>query len=289
MLTRVQQTTKVTVSHTFRVDGQLTDAAGAVTATVKRLDGTAVVGAGSVNHDSLGVYSVALPTSAVPDTWTLDWSGSLSGATVIVRDIVEIVGDFLFGTNEVRTEYNLAVNKYPDAMLVQKRIEVENECEDICRRAFVPRFKRRLLDGSGTDELIVPDLYLRTLRAASVAVYAGQTMTPLTTTDLAAVAAQPEGTLIRDDGQLWPLGHRNIIVEYEHGEDWAPETIRSGAKLRLRTVIDRPVTGVPQRAVSFTTQDGGIYRLSQPGKASTGQPEVDGLYGRLAEPRVWIA
>jgi hypothetical protein len=288
MLTRVQVTSKVTLSHTFRVDEALTDAAAGVTVTVKRLDGTAV-GAGSASAVSLGIYSFALPVSAVPDTWTVDWSGTFSGALVVVRDIVEHCGDFYFGLAEVRAEYSLAASKYPTATLAQKRIEVEMECDDITRRAFVPRFKRRLLDGSGTPELIVPDLYLRNCSAASVATYAGQTMTPLTASDLAALAAQPEGVIIRDDGQNWPEGHRNVIVEYTHGEDYAPETIRSGSKLRLRTVLDRAITGVPQRAISFTTPDGGIYRLSSPGKTTTGQPEVDGLYGRLAEPRVWIA
>jgi hypothetical protein len=287
MLTRVQTTVKVTQSHTFRIDGQLQDAGGAVTATVKRLDGTAVV-AGSANRDSQGVYSFALIPSAVPDTWTLDWSGSFAGATVIVRDIVEIVGDFLFGIDEVRTEFNLAA-KYTLGTLITKRIEVEQECEDICRRAFVPRFKRRLIDGSGTPEIIVPDLYLRTVRAASTAPYAGQTMTALDAASLAALAAEPHGVIIRDDGQVWPLGHRNVIVEYEHGEDYPPETIRTGAKLRLNSMKDRATSGIPQRAVQFTTTDGGIYRLSQPGRDTTGVPEVDAYYARQAEPRVWIA
>ena len=285
-LIRILKTTKVTLSHTFTVDETLTDAAGAVTVTVKRLDGTDA-GSGTATHTTTGTYTYALTPAAQVDTWTVDWTGSIGGATVVARDIVEICGDFLFGLAEARTDLKLPPS-ITTAMMAAKRTEVEQTCERICRKAWVPRFTRLLVDGSGTTDLVVPHMYLRTVRAASVAPFAGQTFTALDAGALAALAAQPEGVIIRDDGAVWPAGHRNVIVEYEHGLDAPPEEIRSQAKLHFRSVLNRPNTGVPDRALSFTVADGGVYRLTLPGADSTGIPDVDAAYARNAEPKVWI-
>lgn len=287
-LLRVLVTTKVTMSHTFEVDGAPTDAAGAVTVTAKRLDGTTVA-SGSATHPETGRYTFPLPGQAQLDTLTVDWSGDVGGATVTVRDYVEIVGGFIFGLGEARIELGSEASKYSLETLAAKRIEVEQECERIRRQAQVPRFTRLLLDGSGTDELVVPDLELRALRAASVAERAGGTFVALTAGELAAVAPLRSGVLARDDGGKWPYGRRNVLVEYEYGLDMPGEGIRSAAKLRLRSRLTMNRSAIPDRALSFTTNEGGTYRLTTAGPRSTGQPDVDAEYLRDAHERVWIA
>jgi hypothetical protein len=286
-LIRVLVTSRITLSHTFYSGETPTDAVGPVTVTVKRLDGTTVTSGAATSMGS-GVYDFELLEQAQVDTLTVDWSGLVGGATVVVRDVVEVVGGFLFGLVAAREELRLPAS-FDTATLVAKRTSVEYEAEDIAGVAFVPRFKRRLLDGTGTQELCVPDVELRVVRAASVAPTAGGTFTALTVGELAEVAAQPEGVLVRDDGSTWPKGHRNVIVEYEHGMDVPPVTVRDAAVLRLRSKLSETRTQIPDRAISFTVAEGGVYRLTTAGRRSTGYSEVDAAYQRSGFERVWIA
>jgi hypothetical protein len=285
-LTRILATAAETITKTIVVDEAVTDAAGAVTVTVARLDGTAVV-SGAATHTGQGVYAYALPASAVLDTWTVDWAGSFGGSTVRLRDHVEHVGGFLFGLGEARTELRIPAT-VSTATLAGRRTEVEQECEDICRRAWVPRFRRIAVDGQGLTALVVPDLYVRAVRAVTVYDWTN-TPTVLTAADLAAIRPSPEGVLYRADGQCWPYGNQNVVVEYEHGADYPPADITSMAKIRLQAMLGRSSSGIPARALSFTVTDGGTYRLAMPTAKDTGMPDVDAVYHRHGEPRVWIA
>ncbi len=292
-LIRIQQTVQQTLTKQFRPDGQLTDAAGDVTVTLKRLDGT-VVASATATRTSLGTYTYPPPAQPLLDALTLDWSGSFGGAVITIRDFIEIVGGFYFGLDEVRAEHRdlRDTAKWTPEKLAQKRIEVEQECDQITGQAWVPRFARFLLDGSGTDELVVPDMVVRSVRTVSVAERAGGTFVALTADQLAAVAALDAGLLVRDDGEKWPAGHRNVIVEYEHGADMPPQTIRSAGVLRIRSKATATSSNIPDRAMSFTVAQGGVYRLSTPGATRTGIPDVDAayqqtpLYGRR---KVWLA
>jgi hypothetical protein len=130
---------------------------------------------------------------------------------------------------------------------------------------------------------------VRTVRAASVAERFGAALVPLTVDQLAAVAPEPSGVLIRDDGAVWPRGHQNVIVEYEHGADRPPEDVHQNAMLRLRSVMGRTASGIPDRALSYSIADGGIYRIALPNATSTGIPDIDAAYKRAGHERVWIA
>jgi len=273
-LIRVLVTTLQTVTHEFRPDGVLTDAAGNVTVTVRRLDGTEVV-TGTAGHPGVGKYTFAPPAQATVDTMTMDWTGSFGGATVTVRDVVEVVGGFLFGLTQAREDTGLSPVTYPDADIVAARIGTEQECEDICGQAFVPRFMRIRLHGSGTDELVMPDINLRAVRALTIGG---------TAADPAAAVPSPEGVLYRDE--VWPRGRGNVIVEYEHGLDMPPLGIREASVLRLRSRMQQNTTSVPYRAISWQSGEGGTYRLSTPGKTRTGMPDVDAAYERYTVPMV---
>lgn len=283
-LVRVQVTSSVTMSHTFYVDGVATDAAGPVTWTQKRLDGTAVANGTAAHPGGAGVYTFPLQASAVLDTHTIDWTGTFGGAPVTVRDFVEHVGGFLFSLFEARSMPPvLSASLYPDAMLAAKRIGTEQECEDMCRVAFVPRFKRRVFSGNGTPNIVTPDLMLRTLRAITV------NGTPFSGPELAAVGVTDSGLITLDTGWtaqgVWPRGNRNIIAEYEHGYDMSSMGISEAAVVRLRSRLTKGDTSVPYRAISFSTVEGGTYRLSTPGRYKTGIPDVDAAYeGATLDP-----
>jgi len=279
-LARVLLSSAVTLTHQFAVDEALTDAAGNVTVAVKRLDGTDAAGtfAGNATHTTQGTYTWALSPSAVLDTWSVDWTGTFGGVPVTARDYVEIVGGFYFGIGEARTELQLAAS-ITAATIAGKRIAVEQECEDMTQRVFVPRFRRVRLSGNGTPSLGTPDRYLRSVRAASVAGVA------LAGTDLTALSVTNDGRIVRPGAVFWPAGAGNVIVEYEVGHDYPPDNIRTAAMTRLRSLIQRPKSGVPDRAISYTMPDGGSYRVSTPARQRTGIPDVDGVYDLYYRPK----
>lgn len=279
-LVRMLATTKVTMSHAFVVAGVgPTDAAGVVTATVKRIDGTDA-GSGAATHGAAGsgVYSWPV-TRAVLDTLTLDWTGDVGGSTVTARDVVEVVGGFYFGLDEATAELKLDANVWTAAKLARKRIQVEQECERICRQAFVPRFAREVLSGTGGPQLRVRWPQLRALRAVLVG---GVAWAPA---DVAAVGLSESGVLTRPGGAIWPAGSGNVVVEYEHGLDMPPEDIVDASKLRLRSLLPRATSGVPDRTTSFTNANGEVYRLSLPTADTTGIPDVDGAYQKWGRKR----
>lgn len=279
-LVRVQQSTQVTLSHLFEVDEVATDASGTVTYAFKRLDGTAVASGNAGHPGPAGQYTAVLPgaNTLLLDTFTLDWTGTVAGAPVTVRDYVEIVGGFLFGLGEARRKKPaLDPTKHPTAELAAARIEVEQECERICGVAWVPRFKRVAVDVDGrcTDRLLAPHTQLRALRAVTV------NGTAWTVDQVAAVVVSESGVLTLPTGHLWPVWNRTrsrIVLEYEHGMDFPPEEIRSNAIVRLRSKVGQFDTNVPYRAIAFQATEGGTYRLSTPGPDRTGIPDVDAAY-----------
>ncbi len=267
-LIRVRRTTRQTLTQELRVDGVLTDASGTLTCTTRRLDGT-LVDTAAAGHPSIGTYTYAPPEQALLDTLTVDWTGTLAGSPIAsLRDYVEVVGGFMFGTSELRTRHSLS-SAYSEAALAETRTEVEQECERICGQSFTPRFARVALGGSGVDTVVLPRMNVRAVRAATVD----------GVSQLAAVEWAESGVLTMPGG-VWPAGRRNVIVEFEYGWDLPPEYIRTAGMLRAKTLLSQPKSGVPARAASFTVADGGVYRLSLPTRESTGIPEVDGAYAK---------
>lgn len=279
-LLRILKTTAITLSHTFVVDGEAADAVGNISIAVKRLDGTTVAsGTATKPPGTTGVYTWALAASATLDTLTVDWSGIVASATVTVRDYVEVVGEFLFGLDQAYDDLSLSTAIHPLAEIAAKRIGIEQECERICRQAFVPRFERETLSGNGSSRLVLKHMLPRALRVVSISGVA------MSAPDVAAVGLAEHGVLTRPGGVPWPAGLGNVVVEYEHGRDMPPLPVREAGILRLRSLLGRPKSGVPDRTSSFTTPDGSAYRLTMPGAESTGIPDVDGAYQAFARKR----
>lgn len=280
---RVPVSVEITLTKTFYVDEGPDDPSGGVAVTVKRLDGTEVQSGAATDATGVGVWTFALQERADLDLLKVEWLATgLAGANVTVVDWVEIVGAHFFAIGEVRAIHpDLTTSRFSTADLVARRIECEIECEDIRGFAQVPRFARAVVSGTGTSELVVPHFYPRVLRSVA---YDGAAV------GLGSVALRHSGVLIRTDGEVWPAGHQNVIVEYEHGLDFPPETVRRAALRRMRWWATQDKSGIPERAVSWqTAEGGGVFRLATPGVDWTGDPWVDAIYQRDRLKRVWIA
>jgi hypothetical protein len=136
------------------------------------------------------------------------------------------------------------------------------------------------LDGTGTSELLLPDQDVRTIRAVRVAPMFGQAYVDLTDPELAVLSVTSDKVLRRTDQSIWTEGDANVVVEYEFGLDAPPVPLQEAALVRFRSLLNKHRTAIPDRAATFTATDGGTYRLSLPGRYSTGIPDVDAVYQR---------
>lgn len=290
MLTRVQRTAAAVLTHTFEVDEDPTDSTAPVTVAVTGPNGESVA-SGNATHGATGVYTFALNGQPNLTALMVAWSATIAGASVVEYDQVEIVGGFFFSLREGRaSDPSLAdPTKYLGSELVAKRLQVEQECERICDRAFVPRYARVVLDGTDSSAILLthpdPDrsaAHIRTIRAVKMAPRADETFVAFTTAQLAALNVADDGTLRRLDGQWFTQGFGNVIVEYEYGLDAPPDELRDACLRRFRTRLTSRNSQVPDRASSFTSTDGGTYRLTLPGAYTTGIPEIDAEYARYS-------
>lgn len=282
---RVAKTASASIPHAFLVDETPTDSTTAVTVAITDATGAAVTsGTAASAGAGTGRYTFALPPQAQLQELTVAWSGTIAGAAVTELDTVQIVGTHYFTLAQARASDSSLTDtvKYTTTALKDTRLEVEVECERICGRAFVPRYRRVVLDGTGIDEVTLPDPDVRTIRSVQMAARAGLTFTPLSAAALAALVVTDAQTLKRVDYNFWTEGLRNLIVEYEFGLDSPPSDLREAALVRLRSRINKHKTGVPDRAISFTPVEGGTYRISLPNKFSTGIPDVDAIYSSYA-------
>lgn len=285
---RVLRTAVSTLTRSVTVDEVLTNATAGLSVTVRRLDGTTVTGPTVAGNPSVGIYTYDLPGQANLDHLDVSWVGIVAGGTVTLTDRVEIVGGFFFGLSEARGSDSSLSDpvRYTTASLAQKRLEVEMEAERICGWAFVPRFERRVFSGDGSNVLTIPFQKLRTVRAISTRVWpsAAVVVTPLTD-----IAVESGGQIVRYDGGIFPAGTANVTLEFEHGWDYPPEDLKDKAMYRLRSLLNLTRSGVPDRVSVYSTPEGATYRLTLPGRGSTGIPEVDAVYCRYEAPPIGFA
>lgn len=270
---RVKTTTKVTHTKVFYVGSTPTDVdSGDVSVTITRFDGTSVQAASNATHTTTGTYTFAPNAVALVDAHLMTWSGTLAGAAVQFTDVIDYVGDFYFGLSQAKTAQSIAAT-YTDAQIAEARIRAEDECERICGQAMVPRFGWQTVYGTGRSRIHVANRALRTVRAVSVDGVAW------TQDQLDDLIPTPWGSIRRKAGAIWPADAR-IRVEFEHGADYPPPEIPPQAMARCKQMLIAPKSGVPDRALSWTTNEGGTYQMSVPSHDKTGDPNVDAVYAR---------
>lgn len=266
--------------------GEAAAATGAVTVAVVSAAGTQIVaaGTGAAAGSGVGVYQLAVTATqtAALGQWTATWTDAGTGATQTTYH--EICGGYFFSVAEARA-YDSALAdtvKYPDALIQAKRQMVEDEAEYICDVPFVPRYRRVLLDGTAEPELYLPDSKIRSIVSATIFTAFGTGQVTLTTPQLANLVIDEDFRIERNDGGIWDEGKRNIVIEYTAGWDAPPAELKDAALLRLRSVLNRATTIVPNRATSFVAEGGVTYRLDTAAAFKTGIPDVDAVYDRYS-------
>lgn len=293
-LTRVAKSAPATLAHTFVIGETPAAASAGVTVTITDANGTAVITSAAATPGTTGVYTYAMAGQAALARYTVAWTGTFSSSVVTETDYVEIVGGFFFNLMDARNSDDALkdAGRFSTAMLASSRQEVEDECEMICDRAFVPRYRRAVLDGNGTNAMLLTDAKwaaegrsaadIRTIRSVTMAPQVGQSFVPLTTLQLASLTVTADGLLQRVDGQIWTEGVQNIVIEYEYGLHAPSSDLVRMTLVRLRDRLAIPLSGVNERATSFTAVDGGTYRLDMPDAFKTGLPIVDAVYSRYS-------
>lgn len=266
--------------------GEAAAAFGAVTVRVQRADGTDIVAAGSSTIGS-NPYSRALAPAltATLDLLTATWTDANTGATRTT--LHDIVGGVYITVADLRA-WDPAISQQvaDDTTVRTRRTSAEQELELITGVAWVPKYRRLTLDGTGDQTLTLDDPAVRTVR--SVRVYTGPaSFTTYNAGQLAKVIVNADGTLTRID-DVFDQGTGNVIVEYEHGHNRPPEDLLDAFKIRVRDKITRPTSGVQDRAETFQMAQGGTLRFAQPGLYTTGIPDVDGVYRRYSERETQI-
>lgn len=292
MFTRILRSQAATLSHTFEVDELPTDPTGTPTYAVVDANGDSVAsGNATVVGSASGRVTAALAAQSQLKRGTIAWTATVNGSATTEYDHFEIVAGFYFSLKQGRDsdESLSSSERYSTEDLRAKRDEVEQECETICDRAFFPRYDRVLLDGTGSNRLVLrmsdPERSvadIRTIRRISVAPDADEDFVDFDAGELAGVVPMPDGTLIRTDGNVFTEGFGNVVVEFEYGLDRPPSDLVTASLTRLRSRLNLNKSGIPDRASSYSMGEFGTYRLDMPDSYKTGLPEVDAIYSRYS-------
>lgn len=261
------------VTVTFTVDGTPTDPDNvAATVTITRDDGTAIATNATASRIDTGTYGYSLQPQADLDHLTAVWTAAFSSLTQSVTTYVDVVGGYYVSLAELRAMKNLdSITAFTTAELIDARQWFETLAENYCGQAFVPRYKRTRLTGSGTAELLL-DMNVRTVRSVKDYTDAA-TYTAYTADELADIDIDPVGVLTRLTTGAWRAGRRNLSVVYEHGMDACPPDLREAAKNAIRYKLLDDNTGHREYALQTEV---GIVRFGRPGPGRpTGDDEVD--------------
>lgn len=235
---RILRGAAATLSVQFRdQNGEAAAPGGTVTVDVTKADGTSLVSGGSTSGSSTAPRTYSLSAVATLEMLSAAWK---DGGTERATTRVEVVGGFYFSVAEVEA-FDTSLGDITDGGTVEARArrvrdETERECERITGAAWVPRYTRVRLDGSGTRTLVLPDGMWNPRVVRSARLYTDATSyTALTVSEVDAIEPATRGVLTRLDGQIWPEGLGNVIVELEHGFDRPPEDLRHAAMMRFRS------------------------------------------------------
>lgn len=279
-----------TLSFQFTdADGEPAAPAGAVTVGVAEADGTVVVAAGTSTAGTgtdPRTYTLAAQTTL--ELLTVTWTDAGDSSTH--TQLVEVVGGYWFSVADASARDDKLNDraKYPTPRILAVRAEVEVEAENITGQAWVPRYRREEIAGTGNDTLVCDEVAIRTVRSVRAYSSDGTTYTSWTAAEIAELTFTAHGTIIRPG--VWAKGTK-YVVEYEHGHDRPTADLRDAAITRLRHRLNSHRSGIPDRATSMSTEQGQTFALATPGLRGfvTGIPDVDVVYGRHALDRFGVA
>jgi hypothetical protein len=273
MADRIVRNTQGPVDHTFLVGTTPTDPDGnTATVDITRGDGSVFATNAATVRQSTGVYRYTLAPQADLERFTMVFEGTFGGvAQQSTPQVVEVVGGFYASLSDIRALPGLSnTTTYPDSRLRETRAWFEDLAEDYCGTAYVPRYAYEVLDGDGTDTLLLGHTEVRRLLSVTV--------------DGATVATTefqtwPYGRLRYDSG-VFTEDTRNVVVTYEYGFSAPDADLREAALIAIRDRTLGFASGIPTRAESVS-QDGVSLQISVPGSDNpTGLPFVDEVLRR---------
>jgi hypothetical protein len=194
---------------------------------------------------------------------------------------LEVVGGFLFNLADARALSPLdSTTNYLTADIIATRTAVEQALEQACGVAFVPRYTYEVVQGGGYKSSLIPTWpKITALRSASID---GSSVTIS-----GNVLLKPDGTLDYFMGwssrSAFPYVNA-VTVGYEHGYASPPGEIKRAAlKLAKAWLVGRR-NPIDDRAVTFSSSDGGTYSLAVPGRNGSyfGDPDVDAAIDRYS-------
>lgn len=279
---RVLIAAPATLSASWYVDGVVDDPGADVTATVTRADGSILTEDVAATGSGATARTITLSVEQLGElaSLTVTWQSDDLGA---LTTFVEVVGGFMFTVTGARALKPLEnTTSYPLESILAARTLAELALEETCAIAFVPRYARETLSGKGSTKLFTGRPLPRRVISATVA------GTPLDAGELAELQVDAaRGFIWRQAG--WPLGDRNIVLEYEHGHPSPPANgPRVALLLAKRYLVDSPVN---DRATSLINQDGTTQFLVTAGVkgAVFDLPEVNAFVAGFQTSDLFVA
>lgn len=259
-----------TLELTFYSDETATEPTSA-TIHIVASDGTDVVAAGTAVDlgapaDGIATYDLAAQASL--DTLTATWTAVLSGNSVDFTQTIEIVGGHYFSISELRSQSGLDdAAVFSASLLVAARLATEDLFEKYTGVAWVNRFKRVTLDGSGKSTIRLPMLQPTAVTSLSIGGVA--------VADLSGVVVWPDGDVYYPGG--FTAGRQNVVIGVEHGFDSPPEDLRRAAVRYARVVALDFKSRIPERAIQMNTEAGSFQLALASRERPTGYPEIDAI------------
>lgn len=279
---RVLRNTSATVSVTFYSGSTPVDADADPTVVVKRADGTTLLSTTATNEPGTGAYSVVIPPQANLNMLTLTWTGNFSGTPMSIMSEVEIVGGFYFSLAELRAmDSNFAnTTKYPNSALADARMQTEAEFEDICGRAFVPRYYKETGIASDEDSEMLWLEKPEPIRFLSFTVNGVDYLSWYTAGYLVRDKYSPRGIQLKHDAVgvfAYDPIYYPINAEYEYGMTSVPIPIKEKALKRAKMRLLGQKSTIDERATTMMLPDIGMVNLATPGQrgSETGVPDID--------------
>jgi hypothetical protein len=181
------------------------------------------------------------------DLLTAVWSDGDSSYTTYT----EIVGGFVTSLAAIKEKFGEDV-KGGNPDVEAKREAALRAIEGACGVAFRPRYGKEILNGSGTEELLLAQPKLLRVLAASID---GEAV------DVDELTLDPVGLLVNPSE--WTEGSANVEVAYVHGHESFPPAELPVCDLAAYLLTPAP-TDWDQRATSVSNAEG-TYSLVTPG------------------------
>ena len=279
---RILRGSPATVTMTFYNGSTPVDADGSVTVTVKRADGTTLT-SGAASGPTSHQYSFVIPAQTTLNNLTITWAAVISTQAVSITSYAEVVGGFLFSLNELRNYDTALLNetRFPDSKLIDERLSVEAEFEDITGRSFPPRFFREEY-----AEIMDDHLYVQKPEPMAITKFYVDGVDRLSWVTSKYVnfdLYDPHSLVLKNDG-LAALYALQVEIEYEYGMTNVPRKIRDAALKRAKVNLLGYNSAIDERATTLSVPEFGTMTLATPGRSGyeTGIPDVDAILGRYS-------